>query len=210
MYDRLWRDSLGHGCLSQTHDNCVTAGCGFCLYPLLHTSLKNQQTSLSTCVLNRSTHERVDQLLQDHLARHGLRHFDNRREIKVFDPCADRASRSRYWLFLPEVRIQLVELPHLAIGSPTEIAVLGVPQIRMRDLLKTTRRVEARGQLVGEGLIVDKAVCARRADGLFVEALGIEFAALNACNLRTDQRSAVLEILRAILRPNCELSVMDG
>src|SRR5271165_2492429 len=60
----------------------------------------------------------------------------------------------------------------------------------MRDLLKTARRVEARG--------------------LFVEALGVEFAALNACNLRTNQRGAVLEILRTIFCPYFQLSVVRG
>jgi len=61
--------------------------------------------------------------------------------------------------------------------------VPGVSHVRMGDRFKTTRRVEARGQLIGDALVLDKAVCAGRADGLFVEALGIEFAALNACNL---------------------------
>ena len=80
----------------------------------------------------------------------------------------------------------------------------------MGDRFNTTRRVEARRQLVGERLIVDKAVCAGRADGLFVEALGIEFAALNACNLRTYQRGAVREILRTIFCPYSQLSVVRG
>ena len=86
----------------------------------------------------------------------------------------------------------------------------GVSHVRMGDRFKTARRVEARGQLVGERLIVDKAVCAGRADGLFVEALGIGFAALNACNLRSDQRGAVLEILRTIFCPYFQLSVVRG
>ena len=80
----------------------------------------------------------------------------------------------------------------------------------MRDLLETACRVEARGELVGERLIVDKAVCARRADGLFVEVLGIELAAFDACDLCAYQRGAVFEILRAILRPYFELSVVSG
>ena len=75
----------------------------------------------------------------------------------------------------------------------------------MRDFLEAARRVEARGELVGERLVVDKAVCAGRADGLFVEALGIELAAFDPGDLRADQRGAVLEILRAILRPDLEL-----
>ena len=57
---------------------------------------------------------------------------------------------------------------------------------------------------------MDKTVGAGRADGLFVEALGIELAALKACDLGAYQCGAVFEILRAILRPYFELSVMDG
>ncbi len=47
----------------------------------------------------------------------------------------------------------------------------------MGDLLEAARRVEAGGELIGERLIVDKAVDARRADGLLVKALGIELPA---------------------------------
>ena len=105
MDDRLWQRGRGDGRLSQTHDDRVAAGRGFRLYPQLIASRKNQQTSLSTRVLNRGAHERVDQFLQDDLARHGLRDFDHGREIQVFDRCPDRARRTGHWLFLPEVRI---------------------------------------------------------------------------------------------------------
>ena len=111
-------------------------------------------------------------------------------------------------LFLSEVRIQLVELPHLAIGAPTEIAVPGVAQVGIRDLLETACRVKPRGELVGDRLVVDKTVCVRRTDGLFVKLLGIERAAFDACDLRADQRGAVFEILRAMLRPYFELPVV--
>ena len=47
-------------------------------------------------------------------------------------------------------------------------------------------------------------------DGLFVKVLGIERAALDPRNLRADQCGAVLEVLRAILRPDLELLVMRG
>ena len=53
---------------------------------------------------------------------------------------------------------------------------------------------------------MDKAVGAGRADGLFVEALGVELAAFEAGDLGADQRGAVLEILRAVLRPDLELA----
>src|SRR5215472_8171053 len=55
---------------------------------------------------------------------------------------------------------------------------------------------------------MNKAVCLRRTDGLFVEVHGVESAAINPGNLRTNQRSAVSEILRAVFRPDLELPVM--
>jgi len=101
-------------------------------------------------------------------------------------------------------------LPDLAVGTPAEVAVPGVVQIHVRDLLETTCRVEAGGEFVGERLIVDKAVCVRRVDGLFVKMLGLDFAAFDTCDLGADQRGAIFEILRAVLRPYFELSVVGG
>src|SRR6267142_3913259 len=100
------------------------------------------------------------------------------------------------------MRMELFELPHLAIGSPAQIAVAGVLQIQAGNLLEATRRIEARSQFIGERLIVNKAVCASRTDGLLVEALGIEFPAFDPRDLGADQRGAVLEIVRAIRCPD--------
>src|ERR1700738_4661856 len=91
-----------------------------------------------------------------------------------------------------------VHLTNLAIGTPTEVAVPGILQICMRDLLETTCRIEVRGEFVGDCLIVDKAVFVRRPDGLFVKVLGLELAPLDACYLRAYQRGAFFEILRAV------------
>ena len=68
-------------------------------------------------------------LLQHDLARHGLRHLDHGREVQVFDRRPDRAGRPGRRLFLAQVRMQLIELPHLAVGAPAQIAVAGVAQI---------------------------------------------------------------------------------
>src|SRR5262245_19220511 len=80
----------------------------------------------------------------------------------------------------------------------------------MGNGLEATYGVEARGELIGERLIVHKSVRLRRADGLFVQALGIELAALNACDLCAHQCGAVFKILRADLRPYLELFVVGG
>jgi hypothetical protein len=49
-----------------------------------------------------------------------------------------------------------------------------------------------------------------RPDRLRVQLLGIDDAAVDACDLRADQCRATLEILRTMRRPDVELSVMDG
>ena len=101
-----------------------------------------------------------------------------------------------------------IKLPHLAIGSPAEIAVAGILQIHAGNLLKAARSIEAGSELVGERLVVNKAVGAGRANGLFVEAHRVDVSPLEASKLGADQRGAVLEIVRAICRPELELLVV--
>src|SRR5262245_23454915 len=103
----------------------------------------------------------------------------------MFHGRAHRTRRLGRTFFLAQIRIRFIELPDFACGPPAEVAVASVPQIRKRDLLEAPRCEEARGEFVGEGLIVDEAVYLRRADGLLVQALGIELAAFKACNLGT-------------------------
>src|SRR5262249_28881678 len=95
-------------------------------------------------------------------------------------------------------------------GSPTEVAVPSVAQVRTPGFLETPRQIEARGELVSERLIVDKAIYVRQADGLFVETLSVELPAFDSCGLRTNQRGTISEILRAILRPYVKLSLVGG
>ena len=49
----------------------------------------------------------------------------------------------------------------------------GVVQIDARDRREAARLVETRRQFVGERFVVDEASAAGRADGLFIETLGI-------------------------------------
>src|SRR5262245_33258529 len=101
------------------YDDIVSAGRGFRLYALLNPSRENQETSLSTSVLDRRAHELIDEFFQDHLARDCLRDFDNSSEIQEFDGRPDHARGTGPWLFLLEVGIQPIELPHLTVGPPT-------------------------------------------------------------------------------------------
>ena len=80
----------------------------------------------------------------------------------------------------------------------------------MRNFLEAARRVEARRKLVGERLVVNEAVRTSRADGLFVEPLGVELAAVEARDLGGDERRAVCEVRRAQLGPLLELVMVSG
>src|SRR6202140_1013211 len=120
----------------------------------------------------------------------------------MFDGRPDRARWSGPQLVLPELRIHLIELPHLAIGSPPQVAVPGVSQVEMRYFIEATGRVEARSKFVGERLIVNKAVCASRADGLFVEALGVQFALFQTREFGANQCRPICERCRTIVCPD--------
>src|SRR5258708_33935856 len=126
----------------------------------------------------------------------------------MFDRCADGARPSRYWCAFHEGWISPFKLANLPCGFPTDITMPGISQVRLGDCFKTTRRVESRGQFMGERLVVDKTVCAGRADGLFVKALGIEFAAFAPGDLGGDQRGAIFEVLRTIFCPYFQPSVV--
>src|SRR5215831_41972 len=126
----------------------------------------------------------------------------------MLDWRADRAGRSSRLFVRLELGIRLIQLPHLAVSSPTNVVVPSVSQVGVGDLLETTRQVEPGRKFIGKRFILDKPVGVRGADGLFVKMLSIELAALDASDLGAHQGGAVLEILRAILRPDFELSMM--
>ena len=84
----------GHRLVAQLHDDRVAAGCGFRRDPLLGPAREHQQRAFRACVLDRGTHQRIEQLFEDHLARDGLRDLDHGREVELFERGADRASLS--------------------------------------------------------------------------------------------------------------------
>ena len=98
--------------------------------------------------------------------------------------------------------MRLVELSHLPDGSPTKVAVAGVPQIQVRELLEPTRRVKARGKFVSDRLILNKAVGAGRADGLLVEALGVQYPLFQTRELGANQCRPVCERYRTVICPD--------
>src|ERR1700741_4650662 len=117
----------------------VTLAISLCFDSLLITSSADQENALRTRLLECDSHELVEQFTKNDLAGDGLRHFDHRPEIKVFDWCANRAAWTGRSLSLPEIGIPLVELQHLPIGSPGQVTVTGLPHVPMRNILQSAR-----------------------------------------------------------------------
>ncbi|MNR08395.1 hypothetical protein D3C85_1245470 [compost metagenome] len=165
------------------HDDRFAAGRRLGVYPVFATIRKYQQASFRACLFNRRTHDHLDQLFKDDVPRDRLRHLDHSGEIQVFDLRRNCARRARRELFRSKVRIHLLELPHLPVGSPTQVAVPSVLQICLGDDLEFACRVESRGEFVGKRLDVHKAVCACRADGQLVKTHRIKFTPFDPGNL---------------------------
>src|SRR5262249_44907767 len=207
---RLRQVEGGDGCFAQTDRHHVPAGGCLRFDRKLVPAWEDEQPAFRARMLDGRAQQRLDQLFQDDLARDRLRDLDHRREVELVDRRADGGRLTGSRRLLAEVRVGVFELPHLAVRAPAEITVAGVAQAALRDARQTSVRVEARRKLLGERLVVDEAVRLRREGRPLVEVHRLERAAFQASDLRADQRGAVREILRAMLRQDCQLTVAAG
>src|SRR6202021_2015268 len=88
------------------------------------------------------------------------------------------AGRCSGWC-VAEVRMKLFELPHLSVSAPTCIASTSISQVKARDFIEIASCIEARGQLVRDGLVVNKTACPGRTDRALVEAFVVKLKPLN-------------------------------
>src|SRR5260221_13789701 len=91
------------------------------------------------------------------------------------------------------MRIKPIELPHLAIGSPAEITGPRVPEIGVGDGFETACRVEPRGYLMGQPLVLHEAILAGRSNGLLVQTHCIGVSPFEAGDLCRHQGVFVAE-----------------
>src|SRR5262249_23980226 len=117
------------------------------------------------------------------------------------------ASRTRRTLVLPQPRMELIELPHLSICSPSQVGVSCVLQVEMRKLLKDTSGEKAGRQLIGADFDMHDSVDARRKDRHYVEAPHVEYPIFYSGYLGGDYCGAAFKILWAVSYPFRELSV---
>ncbi len=108
------------------------------------------------------------------------------------------------------MRVGLIQLPYLAVGPPTQIAVPGVPKVRLGDGLEATCRVEPRSELACDPFVLNEPVLPSQPNGLFIETLGVKLSAFDAGDLGTDQRGSICEVLGAVMGPDLELPMMRG
>ena len=125
-------------------------------------SRQDQQPAIRSGALQRDPHQRLDQPGQQHLAGDGLRCLDHGRDIQLGNRGARR--RDGRAIRREQPRMQPLELPDFGVGTPAQIAIAGVQQIGVSDLLEPARCVETRRKLVGDRLVVDEAVGTRRAE----------------------------------------------
>ncbi len=72
----------------------------------------------------------------------------------------------------------------------------------MGDRIEAARGVEPRSHLMGKALVLHEAALAGRVDGLFVEALGVQFPRFQTCEFGANQCRPVCERCRTIVCPD--------
>ncbi len=103
---------------------------------------EEEATPASAAVLEDHLEQRPGELPELHLAGDGLGRLGHRQQVEVFARGDERGG----WGGRPDVeeaRVELVDLPHLPLGAPAEIAGASLAEIGVRDELAPPRPVEA-------------------------------------------------------------------
>ena len=179
----------------------IRVGGGFGLDPELTIPWQQQQPTRGSGVLDGDRHERAMSLSSTISP-------DSASEVLTTCRGRDRRPARRSW----SREMASPVLPRGADGSGRAAALfprrptgrsscLAFRRYASAIVCELTRGVEPCGELVRESLVVDEALLARESDGFLVEALGVERAAFDACDLGADQRRTALEVRRAVLGP---------
>src|SRR2546428_3858878 len=166
---------------------------------------RNDEAPFCGGMLDGGAEQHLDQLPEHDLARNRLRDLEDCSEVQMLDGRPDGAPRIGRQLLRAEMGMKVIELPHLAVGTPAQIAVPRLPQIYLGDPLDSARRVEAPGELVRQCLVVDEAVRSCRSDRPLVEPHRVGIAALDARGLGGSEYGSVPEGSWADLAPPLRL-----
>src|SRR3984885_9176809 len=133
-------------------------------------------------MLERDSHERLNELAQLNLTRHRLRSLDHCPDVQPLNSRIDRHAHDRESGFLGEPRMKSLELPYLAEAAPAQIALPRVSQICVGNALHAARRVKPCGYLIGDALVLDEAVLACGLNGPLVQTHGLGVPTFDACD----------------------------
>jgi hypothetical protein len=103
------------------------------------------------------------------------------------------------------MRVALVELLHLAVRAPLEVATPGVPQIDLRDFLDAPAGVEPGGDFTRQRLVLNKAVVVGGSYRLLVQTHCISVPPFEAGDLGGHERAFVGEGRRIVFGPFAQL-----
>ena len=161
---------------------------------------QQQAAALRAGVFQRQAHQGLLQLRQHDLSGDGFGGFHHGQQVQLLGPRGEDCHRGQRRC-LDQLRMLLIELPHLAVGSPAGVTVPGFTQVVCGDPVEVPRSVEPGGELQRPAPPVDEAVLRSGADGLVVQVHGIEIPALDPGQLRADEVITVGEVLRAVIGP---------
>src|ERR1700682_1357772 len=154
---------------------------------------QDEQATLGAGVCDRDPQERLDELTEDDLAGYRLRGLEHRPDIQLLDGRANGSGgRRRDWR-IAALRMKLFELPHLAERTPAQVTVPRVPQAGVGDRSNAARRIEPRGQLMGQAFVLHETVLASRPNGLLVQTHGVGLPPFEAGYLGRHQGVFVAE-----------------
>src|SRR5258708_25447848 len=111
-------------------------------------------------MFDRDPQQRLDELTEDDLAGHRLRGLEHRSNIQPLDRRANGSGGGCRDCYVAEMRMKLLELPHLAERAPAKIAAPRLPQIRVGDRIEGARREEPRSYLMGQAFVLHETVLA--------------------------------------------------
>src|ERR1700722_7778310 len=111
-------------------------------------------------MLDCDLHQLLDQFAKNNLARYRLRGLDYRRQIQLLDLRPDDGLSDEWRRLFAQLRVRQVKLGHLAVSTPAKIARAGVTKVSVSDRFETAPRIEPRGELVGQALVLRETMLA--------------------------------------------------
>ena len=198
----------GDGCLSHSNLGAAVARSRLCLNLRIIPAQKDEQTPFGACILQRDSHELLDQLAKNNLARERLGSLDHSLQVQLPDRRADCGGDRSRKVFLVQARVAFVELLHLTERAPAVVAVTGAAKIGVADRFDAAGQVVSRRDFMGQALILHEAVFTRQMDSLLVQLHGVGVSLFEAGDLGRDQCVLVGERRWIVFGPLAQLFPM--